>query len=85
MTDPTPRSLGAILAVNRTVGIVLVSLLFFGLGEQLWSPFFPAYLASSLKTFATLATRVRSVTRGGCVRMTIFPRVSISPPVVAAM
>ncbi len=43
------RSLGAILAVNRTVGIVLVSLLFFGLGEQLWSPFFPAYLEARIK------------------------------------
>jgi predicted MFS family arabinose efflux permease len=32
------------LALNRTVGIVLVSVLFFGLGEQLWSPFLPAYL-----------------------------------------
>jgi MFS family permease len=29
---------------HRTVGVVLVSVLFFGLGEQLWSPFFPAYL-----------------------------------------
>ncbi|MGH7308314.1 MAG: hypothetical protein ACREK6_06430 [Candidatus Rokuibacteriota bacterium] len=43
------RSLRAILAVNRTVGIVLVSLLFFGLGEQLWSPFFPAYLEARIK------------------------------------
>ncbi len=46
---PDRRSLGAILAVNRTVGIVLVSLLFFGLGEQLWSPFFPAYLEARIK------------------------------------
>lgn len=49
MTESTYRSLGAILAVNRTVGIVLVSLLFFGLGEQLWSPFFPAYLEARIK------------------------------------
>ena len=41
--------LGAMLAVNRTVGIVLVSLLVFGLGEQLWSPFFPAYLEARIK------------------------------------
>src|SRR5204863_4101602 len=34
----------SVLAINRTVGIVLISVLFFGLGEQLWSPFFPAYL-----------------------------------------
>jgi predicted MFS family arabinose efflux permease len=37
-------TLTTVLALNRTVGIVLVSVLFFGLGEQLWSPFFPAYL-----------------------------------------
>lgn len=37
-------SLASVLALNRTVGIVLISVLFFGLGEQLWSPFLPAYL-----------------------------------------
>jgi predicted MFS family arabinose efflux permease len=37
-------SLRTMLALNRTVGIVLISVLFFGLGEQLWSPFLPAYL-----------------------------------------
>ena len=36
--------LRTVLALNRTVGIVLVSVLFFGLGEQLWAPFLPAYL-----------------------------------------
>jgi MFS family permease len=49
VTESTARSLGAILAVNRTVGIVLVSLLFFGLGEQLWSPFFPSYLEARIR------------------------------------
>jgi len=38
------RSVATVLALNRTVGVVLVSVLFFGLGEQLWSPFLPAYL-----------------------------------------
>jgi MFS family permease len=37
-------SLSSLLALNRTVGVVLISVLFFGLGEQLWSPFLPAYL-----------------------------------------
>ena len=32
------------LALNRTVGVVLVTVLFFGLGEQLWSQFMPLYL-----------------------------------------
>ena len=49
MTESAYRSLGAILAVNRTVGIVLLSLLFFGLGEQLWSPFFPSYLEARIR------------------------------------
>lgn len=49
MTTSGRRSLGTILAVNRTVGIVLVSLLFFGLGEQLWSPFFPSYLQARIR------------------------------------
>src|SRR5262245_21726001 len=38
------RSVATVLALNRTVGVALVSVLFFGLGEQLWSPFLPAYL-----------------------------------------
>src|SRR5436190_16844668 len=41
-------SLRTVLALNRTVGIILVSVLFFGLGEQLWSPFLPAYLDAKL-------------------------------------
>src|SRR5207302_1944119 len=32
------------LAVNRTVAVVLVAVLFFGLGEELWSQFMPVYL-----------------------------------------
>ena len=40
--------LRTVLALNRTVGIVLVSVLFFGLGEQLWSPFLPAYLDAKM-------------------------------------
>jgi predicted MFS family arabinose efflux permease len=41
-------SLSSVLALNRAVGVVLVSVLFFGLGEQLWNPFFPAYLQAKL-------------------------------------
>ncbi|HEU5193955.1 MAG TPA: hypothetical protein VFW70_04370 [Methylomirabilota bacterium] len=41
-------SLTSAFALNRTVGVVLVSVLFFGLGEQLWNPFFPAYLQAKL-------------------------------------
>jgi MFS family permease len=49
VSESAYRSLAALLAVNRTVGIVLVSLLFFGLGEQLWSPFFPSYLEARIR------------------------------------
>ena len=38
------HSLAHFLALNRTVAIVLVTVLFFGLGEQLWSQFMPVYL-----------------------------------------
>ncbi len=41
-------SLTSVFALNRAVGVVLVSVLFFGLGEQLWNPFFPAYLQAKL-------------------------------------
>jgi len=43
-------SIAGLLALNRTVAIVLVSVLFFGLGEQLWSPFLPAYLEATTRT-----------------------------------
>ena len=51
-----PRSASTMLALNRTVGIVLVSVLFFGLGEQLWSPFLPAYLEAKTGANGTHAT-----------------------------
>jgi MFS family permease len=45
MTESSNR-LANFLAINRTVGIVLVTVLLFGLGEQLWQPFLPLYLKS---------------------------------------
>ncbi len=53
----TPRSLEAeprhplarLLALNRTIAIVLVTVLFFGLGEELWSSFMPLYLKALSK------------------------------------
>ena len=50
-----PRSVSTMLALNRTVGIVLVSVLFFGLGEQLWSPFLPAYFEAKMGANGTHA------------------------------
>ena len=48
-------SLATWLALNRTVGVVLVSVLFLGLGEQLWSPFLPAYLQAKVNGAASVA------------------------------
>jgi MFS family permease len=45
MSNPL-RSLARLLALNRTVAVVLLAVLFFGLGEQLWEPFVPVYLAA---------------------------------------
>src|SRR5262249_37471913 len=38
--------LARFLAINRTVGIVLLTVLLFGLGEELWRPFLPLFLKS---------------------------------------
>ena len=58
-----------VLALNRTVGIVLVAVLFFGLGEQLWSPFLPAYLAAKTSAGAGRST--------GDITLTALPVVGI--------
>src|SRR5260370_37889672 len=42
-TEPR-HPLARLLALNRTVAIVLITVLFFGLGEELWSSFMPLYL-----------------------------------------
>src|SRR5262249_17956021 len=52
-SDPSRSSPSALLALNRTVGVVLVTVLFFGLGEQLWEPFMPAFLGAQTKQRAT--------------------------------
>ena len=52
---PDEHRLARILAINRTVGIVLLSVLFFGLGQQLWQPFVPLYLQAQTKEIATEA------------------------------
>lgn len=56
------RSLSHWLALNRTVAVVLLAVLFFGLGEQLWEPFLAIYLAalSELKRQAAATGQVSS-------------------------
>jgi MFS family permease len=49
---PSKPSLTQVLALNRTVGIVLLTVLCFGLGEQLWSQFMPVYLHAQNKQLA---------------------------------
>src|SRR4029079_18281436 len=58
------------LALNRTVGIVLVSVLFFGLGEQLWTPFLPAYLEA--KTGANGAQATAGVTLAALLAIGVY-------------
>lgn len=49
MTETSTNRLANFLAINRTVGIVLLTVLLFGLGEQLWEPFLPLFLKSQTK------------------------------------
>jgi len=50
MNETPQNRLAQFLAINRTVGIVLLSVLLFGLGEQLWHPFLPLFLKSQTKS-----------------------------------
>ncbi len=52
MDESARNRLANFLAINRTVGIVLLTVLLFGLGEQLWEPFVPLFLKSETKAFA---------------------------------
>ena len=64
--EPDPRpSLARTLALNRTVGIVLLTVLFFGLGEELWSHFMPVYLeAQGRQPPGGIGFRKKVVTEG---------------------
>ena len=61
MADGPRSSLAQLLALNRTVGVVLLSVLLFGLGEQLWSQFMPVYLEARSKEVALEAVAQRTV------------------------
>ena len=51
--EPEPRGrLSRLLALNRTVAVVLAAVLFFGLGEQLWEQFMPAFLRAQTREAA---------------------------------
>src|SRR5262249_47635882 len=53
--------LARFLALNRTVGIVLVAVLLFGLGEELWRPFISVYFKDQTKEFAAAAATRRII------------------------
>ncbi len=54
MSETPQNRLANFLAINRTVGIVLLSVLLFGLGEQLWHPFLPLFLKSQTREIAAV-------------------------------
>jgi MFS family permease len=49
------------LALNRTVGIVLIAVLLFGLGEELWRPFVSVYFKDQTKEIAAAAATTRII------------------------
>jgi MFS family permease len=59
------------LALNRTVLVVLASVLFFGLGEEMWAQFLPVYLHDTSKEAA------RAAQVGGGVTLDILLTVGI--------
>src|SRR5438105_12735795 len=60
--EPQPRHpLARLLALNRTVAVVLLSVLLFGLGEQLWESFMPVYLQAQTRHLAREPETLREV------------------------
>lgn len=53
MSETSQNRVARFLAINRTVGVVLLAVLLFGLGEQLWQPFLPLFLKSQTRAFST--------------------------------
>lgn len=58
---PDDQRLARFLALNRTVGLVLLAVLLFGLGQQLWQPFMPLYLQARTKDIAQTARETQIV------------------------
>jgi predicted MFS family arabinose efflux permease len=50
------QRLSELLALNRTVAVVLATVFFFGLGEQLWEQFAPAYLEARTSQYTREAS-----------------------------
>lgn len=58
---PDDARLARFLALNRTVGLVLLAVLLFGLGQELWRPFVPLYLQARTKDIARTALESQTV------------------------
>jgi MFS family permease len=61
MESEPSHGLARFLALNRTVGIVLITVLLFGLGEELWQSFLPVYLRDQTKEIAGEAAATGAV------------------------
>ncbi|MBI3410620.1 MAG: hypothetical protein HY040_19970 [Planctomycetes bacterium] len=72
MENSRSRRLAGFFALNRTVAIVLLSVLLVGLGEELWRPFMPAYLKSEAKATATTSVTSGAVSAAALWSVGIF-------------
>jgi MFS family permease len=61
MEKTASQRLTHFLALNRTLAIVLLSVLLFGLGEELWNPFMPTYFRALDKESLGSASTVAGV------------------------
>src|SRR5262245_5830335 len=72
MDNSRLRRLAGFFALNRTVAIVLLSVLLVGFGEELWRPFMPAYLKSEAKATATTSVASGSVSPAALWSVGVF-------------
>ena len=60
----TPASLTNLLALNRTVAVILLAVLCFGLGEQLWERYIPMFLQVRSKDLVRATPSLDQLTTG---------------------
>src|SRR5438552_3948515 len=72
MENSRSHRLASFLALNRTVAIVRLSVLLFGLGEELWRSFMPAYLKSQAQEVATTSQATGDVSAKALWAVGIF-------------
>ena len=72
MSSSPENRLARLLALNRTVAIVLVSVLLFGLGQQLWRDYMPLYLKAETKDVAVEAGFTGVVSAAALWRVGLF-------------